>query len=43
MYYEKYLEPVTGIKAAVLPSSSPANAAWSLSALTEAWREALFG
>ena len=42
-YYEKYLEPVTGIKAAVLPSSSPANAAWSLSGLTEAWRKALFG
>ena len=42
-YYEKYLEPVTGIKATVLPSSSPANAAWSLSELTEAWREALFG
>lgn len=41
-YYEKYLEPVTGIKAAVLPSSSPANAAWSLSGLTEAWRRALF-
>ena len=40
-YYEKYLEPVTGIKAAVLPSTSPANAAWSLEKLTEAWREAL--
>ena len=40
-YYEKYLEPKTGIKATVLPSSSPANAAWSLEKLTEAWREAL--
>ena len=40
-YYEKYLEPVTGIKATVLPSSSPANAAWSLEKLTEAWRKAL--
>ena len=40
-YYEKYLEPVTGIKAIVLPSTSPANAAWSLERLAEAWREAL--
>ncbi|MBP5294385.1 MAG: DNA-deoxyinosine glycosylase [Lachnospiraceae bacterium] len=41
-YYDKYLEPVTGIKATILPSSSPANAAWSLERLTEAWRRALF-
>lgn len=40
-YYEKYLEPVTGIRAGVLPSSSPANAAWSLEMLTEAWGQAL--
>ncbi|MBR3436939.1 MAG: DNA-deoxyinosine glycosylase [Lachnospiraceae bacterium] len=40
-FYEKYLEPVTGIPAEVLPSTSPANAAWSLEKLTEAWREAL--
>ena len=42
-YYQMYLEPATGIRAEVLPSTSPANAAWSLEKLTEAWREALTG
>lgn len=37
-YYRKYMEPVTGIQATCLPSTSPANAAWSLERLTEAWR-----
>ncbi len=36
--YVKYIEPVTGIPAVVLPSTSPANAAWNLERLTEAWR-----
>ena len=40
-YYQMYLEPATGIRAEILPSTSPANAAWSLEKLTEAWREAL--
>lgn len=35
--YRKYLEPVTGIRAVRLPSTSPANAAWSLPRLVEAW------
>lgn len=35
--YQKYIEPVTGRKAICLPSTSPANAAWSLERLTEAW------
>ena len=35
--YIKYIEPVTGIKAVVLPSTSPANAAWSLDRLVDAW------
>ena len=35
--YIKYIEPVTGVKAVVLPSTSPANAAWSLERLVEAW------
>ena len=35
--YIKYIEPVTGIKAVVLPSTSPANAAWSLERLIEVW------
>ena len=36
--YRKYLFPVTGIQAMKLPSSSPANAAWSLPKLIEAWK-----
>ena len=36
-YYRKYILPVTGREAQKLPSTSPANAAWSLSKLTEAW------
>ena len=35
--YIRYIEPVTGIKAVVLPSTSPANAAWSLERLTDTW------
>lgn len=35
--YIRYIEPVTGIKAVVLPSTSPANAAWSLERLTDEW------
>ena len=36
-YYRKYSEKVTGRSAICLPSTSPANAAWSLERLTEAW------
>ena len=36
--YEKHLLPKTGIFAHPLPSTSPANAGWSLERLTEAWR-----
>lgn len=36
--YRKYQLPLTGIPSVLLPSSSPANAAWSLPRLTEAWR-----
>ena len=35
--YNKYIEPVTGIKAVVLPSTSPANAVWTLDRLVDAW------
>lgn len=35
--YRKYQLPLTGIPSVPLPSSSPANAAWSLPRLTEAW------
>lgn len=36
--YKRYQFPVTGIEVMVLPSTSPANAAWSLDRLCEAWR-----
>lgn len=36
--YHKYAEKKTGIKAIKLPSTSPANAAWSLERLCEAWK-----
>ena len=39
--YQKYQQPLTGIPAIVLPSTSPANAAWSEERLIEAWRTAL--
>ena len=35
--YERYIQPVTGREAACLPSTSPANAQWSLEKLIEAW------
>ena len=40
-YYRRYIEPATGRPCGVLPSTSPANAAWSLERLTAAWRTAL--
>lgn len=36
--YGKYLESKTGIKAVCLPSTSPANAAYSLDRLIDEWR-----
>ena len=35
--FHKYIEPEIGRTAAILPSTSPANAAWSLEKLTDAW------
>ncbi|MCM1037683.1 MAG: DNA-deoxyinosine glycosylase [Roseburia sp.] len=40
-YYQKYIKNKIGKEDIVLPSTSPANAAWSLERLTAAWREAL--
>ena len=37
--YQKYIEPAIGREAVCLPSTSPANAQWSLDRLIEAWRE----
>ena len=39
--YKRYPCPITGIEATVLPSTSPANAAWSLARLCEAWKTIL--
>lgn len=36
--YLRYLDPACGLPVAALPSTSAANAAWSLERLTEAWR-----
>ena len=39
--YARHLQPMVGIPALVLPSTSPANAVWTLPKLTDAWRKAL--
>ncbi|MBR4670364.1 MAG: DNA-deoxyinosine glycosylase [Butyrivibrio sp.] len=36
-YYKKYIEDVIGREAVCLPSTSPANAAWKVDKLVEAW------
>ncbi len=36
-YYERFHEARLGIKAVTLPSTSPANAAWKLDMLIDAW------
>ena len=35
--YQKHIEPAVGRKAVCLPSTSPANARWTLDKLIEAW------
>ncbi|MBQ8646529.1 MAG: DNA-deoxyinosine glycosylase [Oscillospiraceae bacterium] len=40
-YYRKFAQPLTGLDAVRLPSTSPANAAWSMDRLAAAWGEAL--
>ena len=37
-YYHRYQEQSLGVPATALPSTSPANAAWSMDRLAEAWR-----
>lgn len=41
--YEKYCRKETGLPCAKLPSTSPANAAWTLSRLTEEWKRQIYG
>lgn len=41
--YRKYQMPLTGLEPVRLPSTSPANAAWSLERLTEAWGKEIGG
>ena len=36
--YKRYTEPMIGRSCICLPSTSPANAAWSVEKLSEAWR-----
>ena len=38
-YYDKYTRPLLGREAVYLPSTSPANAAWSIERLTDEWRK----
>ena len=37
-YYRQYTEPWTGRPAVCLPSTSPANAAWGMERLADAWQ-----
>ena len=39
--YQRLQQPLTGLPALILPSTSPLNAAWSLERLAEAWGKAL--
>ncbi len=38
-FYNKYIKKSIGREAVCLPSTSPANAAWSAERLTEAWKQ----
>ena len=42
-YYNKYMKKTLGRAAVCLPSTSPANAAWSVERLVKAWRAAITG
>ena len=42
-YFQKYQQKTLGMEATVLPSTSPANAAFSLEKLIQLWGQALKG
>lgn len=42
-YYKKYIENTVGRSAVCLPSTSPANAVWSLDRLIEEWKRKIGG
>ena len=42
-YYDRYLKALTGSEAVQLPSTSPANAAWSMERLLSVWKPAILG
>ena len=39
--YARYLQQAVGLEAVIAPSTSPANAAWSLARLIPVWHDAL--
>lgn len=41
--YDRYLFPKTSVRACLLPSTSPANATWTIDRLIDAWKEGLEG
>ena len=41
--YQKYIKNKIGIEDIVLPSTSPANAAWSLERLIDVWKKEIMG
>ena len=41
--YQKFQQQITGMEAIVLPSTSPANAAWSFERLYEEWKRRIKG
>ena len=40
-YYKKYQQDILGLAAVILPSTSPANAAYSVDRLVQIWKEAV--
>ena len=43
LLYDRHLRTATGVPIVALPSTSPANAAWGMERLVDAWRVGLLG